>query len=274
MREFGAGVGMLFRGFGAWRQRPGTMALGLVPAAIVAAVFTAGLVALGFALPGFTEAVTPFADGWEPVWAGAVRVLLGAATFGAALLLVAVSFTAVTLVVGEPFYDRIWRAIERDTTGTVPDADYGFGQAVGDSIRLILRGILAALLAWLIGLVPLVGGIAGFVLGVSLTGWLLADELSSRALSARGLSRAERRRLLRRHRSRGIGFGVATQLCFLVPLGAVIVMPAAIAGSTLLAQSMLAPSTPAPSMPGSSTPGSSSAPPGANGSPVRPSSAP
>ena len=37
----------------------------------------------------------------------------------------------------------------------------------------------------------------------------------------------------------GISFGIATQLCFLVPLGAVVAMPAAVAGSTLLARSLL-----------------------------------
>jgi CysZ protein len=84
-----------------------------------------------------------------------------------------------------------------------------------------------------------VGGIAGTVVGVILTGRLLADELSSRALSARGYDRAARRRLLRANRSRVLGFGVATQLCFLIPLGAVAVMPAAVAGSTLLARRLL-----------------------------------
>jgi CysZ protein len=36
-----------------------------------------------------------------------------------------------------------------------------------------------------------------------------------------------------------LGFGVATQLCFLVPLGAVATMPAAVAGSTMLARELL-----------------------------------
>jgi CysZ protein len=56
---------------------------------------------------------------------------------------------------------------------------------------------------------------------------------------ARGIDRPERNALLRAHRGRALGFGVATQLCFLVPGGAVATMPAAVAGSTLLAQSLL-----------------------------------
>ena len=91
----------------------------------------------------------------------------------------------------------------------------------------------------LIGLIPFVGGVLGFVTGVLLTGWLLADELTSRALSARGLDRRARRELLRTNRARALGFGVPTQLCFLVPLGAVAVMPAAVAGSALWAHAAL-----------------------------------
>jgi CysZ protein len=239
MREFLTGAGLLLRGLGQWRRTPGAMALGLIPGTVVGLVFAAALVAWGLVLPGLVDDWTPFADTWPSFWADVVRTAIGVASFGAALLVVVVSFTAVTLAVGEPFYDRIWRATERSATGTVPDADYGFWRAVADSVRLILRGILAAALAWVIGLIPFVGGALGFATGVALTGWLLADELTSRSLSARGFDRRARRAIIRANRARALGFGVATQLCFLVPLGAVAVMPAAVAGSTLWTLSAL-----------------------------------
>lgn len=240
MREFAGGMALLGRGFAYWRRRPGLMALGLVPAAIVGAVFVAGLVTLGAFLPAITAAMTPFADGWPGIWATVIRVTLGTALFGASLVLVAVTFTALTLLVGEPFYDRIWRAVERDQGASADvDAPYGFWRSVGDGLRLILRGLAVAVGAALIALIPVVGGVLSAVFAVSFTGWLLADELASRALTGRGMDAATRRTLLRRHRARTLGFGVATQLCFLVPLGAVVTMPAAVAGSTLLARSLL-----------------------------------
>ena len=220
------------------------MALGLIPAAIVGALFLAGLIALGTFLPAITEAMTPFADGWPGVWATVIRVTVGTALMGAALVLVAVSFTALTLLIGEPFYERIWKAVEADLGGAELDADYGFWRSVGDTISLIGRGVAVALLAALLGLIPVVGGVLGAVCGVLFTGWLIADELTARALTARGMTRATRRTLMRRHRGRMLGFGVATQLCFLVPLGAVVTMPAAAAGATLLARSALEPSAP------------------------------
>ena len=239
MREFLRGAGTLGRGFGMWRRIPGVMALGLVPAAIVALLMLAALIALGMALPDLVVTLTPFAEGWPEFWSWAVRLALGLATFGGALFLAASTTTALTLTLGEPFYDRIWRAVERDTAGSVPDAGYGFWRAAGDALSLFARGVGVALLAWLVGLVPVVGGVAGAVLGVALTGRLLADELSSRALTARGIGPAERKRLLRTSRARALGFGVATQLCFLIPFGAIAVMPAAVAGATLLAQDVL-----------------------------------
>ncbi|WP_439591732.1 EI24 domain-containing protein [Microbacterium sp.] len=241
MREFVRGAGLLGRGFGWWTRRPGLMALGLVPAAIVALLFVGGLIALGVSLPGIVTAVTPFAEAWPGVWATVVRITIGTAMVGAALVILAVSFTALTLLLGEPFYDRIWKAVERDAGADAIDIGGGFWRAVGDTLSLLARGALVAVLAAVIGLIPIVGGVVGAVVGVGLTGWLLADELSSRALSARGIDRAARRELLGRHRARALGFGVATQLCFLVPFGAIATMPAAVAGSTLLARSLMAP---------------------------------
>ncbi|WP_243073637.1 EI24 domain-containing protein [Microbacterium sp. SS28] len=239
MREFFRGAGLLLAGFAWWRRRPRAMALGLLPAAIVAVLLVAALTALGASLTPLTTAVTPFAEGWVPFWRDLLRFGVGAAAFGGALVLAVVSFTALTLVVGEPFYERIWRTVERDLGGDVPDGDNPFWRSVVDGASLVGRGILVAILAALMGLIPVVGTVLGFLTGVLLTGWLLADELSSRSLAARGLTRDERRALLRAHRARALGFGVATQLFFLVPLGAVAVMPVAVAGSTALARSLL-----------------------------------
>lgn len=241
MREFLRGAALLGRGFAHWRHRPGLMAIGLVPAAIVGATLLGGLIALGMFLPAIADAVSPFADGWPTLWATVVRVAIGTAMLGAALVLVAISFTALTLLIGDPFYERIWRSVEAEHGATRFAASYGFWRSARDTASLVGRGVGVALLTALLGVIPVVGGALGAVVGVTLTGWLLADELTSRGLSARGLSPVERSRLRRGRRTRVLGFGVATQLCFLVPLGAVATMPAAVAGSTLLARSLLEP---------------------------------
>jgi CysZ protein len=77
------------------------------------------------------------------------------------------------------------------------------------------------------------------VLGALFGGWFLALELTGFAFDARGLSLGEQRRMLRRSRSTTLGFGVVTYLLFLIPLVAVIAMPAAVAGATMLARNAL-----------------------------------
>ncbi|GGH37817.1 EI24 domain-containing protein [Microbacterium album] len=236
MREFWRGAATLIDGVRWWRHRPRLMAAGLIPAAIVGLVLSAAIVALALALPSITSFLTPFADSWDEVWSTLLRLVLGAALLAGSVVLAIVTFTALTLVVGEPFYDRIWRSVEQDLGGSVPDAPYGLWRSVGDSASLVARGAFAALCAGLTGLVPVIGGACAAVLGALLNGRVLADELASRALTARGLPASERARFLRGHRARVLGFGVAVHVCFLIPFAAIAMMPAAVAGATLLAR--------------------------------------
>ncbi|WP_405374476.1 MULTISPECIES: EI24 domain-containing protein [unclassified Microbacterium] len=242
--SFVRGVRDLAQGFGYWRRTPRSMLLGLIPAAIVGVVLLAALITLAVFLTDIVDALTGFADSWTALAASLVRFAIGTGILGGAIVIAVVSFTALTLMVGDPFYERIWHAVETDLGDAPAGSDYGIWRSIRDGIGLVLRGLVAALIAALLGLVPLVGGVLGAVTAASLTGWLLADELTSRALTARGLDAAARRRLRRTHRARVLGFGVATQLCFLVPLGAVFAMPAAVAGSTVLARALLAPAPP------------------------------
>lgn len=237
--EFFTGVRMLLRGFGTWRRRPGLMALGLVPAVIAALLLAAALVPLALSLPAISDWATPFADGWLEPWRGLFRGAVSLVVFVAALALASAVFSALALAIGDPFYQRIWRAVETDL-GDAPATDGGgFWSAVGEGIRLVLLGVLVAVVVLLVGFVPLVGGAVGAVLGVTLTGRLLARELTGRAFDARDLTPLDRAALFSASRARVLGFGVATQLCFLIPGGAVVVMPAAVAGSTMLARSMM-----------------------------------
>ena len=239
LREFGIGVGMLLTGFRFWRTRPRLMALGLIPAVIAFLVLAAALVPFGLSLGVLTDWATPFADGWISPWREVLRVSLGIVLFVAALALAGAVFTALTLTIGDPFYQRIWRGAEREFGGDEPTGETGFWTTLGEGIRLIALGLLVALLTLAIGFIPLVGGFLAGATGIVLSGRLLARELTGRAFDARGLTAYSRSEVLSVSRARVLGFGVATQLCFMIPLGAVITMPAAVAGSTALARSLV-----------------------------------
>lgn len=251
IREFGAGIRLLLRGFTMWRTRPGAMNLGLVPAIIAVILLAAALIPLILNLPVIAAWITPFADEWPEPWQGLVRGLVGFVLIAAALALASAVFSALTLTIGDPFYQRIWRVVETDLGDPPPTDGGGFWSALGEGLRLVLLGILIAILVLLLGLVPVLGGVLAPVAGVFLSGRMLARELTGRAFDARDLSPADRAALFSGSRARVLGFGVATQLCFLIPGGAVAVMPAAVAGATMLARTMMqrAPQTPPPPPP-------------------------
>ena len=243
VRDFFAGVALLGRGFGVWRTAPGLMILGLIPALIVAALFVAGIIALGLNLETIAAAVTPFANGWDEPFRTGIRVIAGLAFLAVAVLIVINTFTAVTLIVGQPFYERIWRHVEQRSGGIAREAASGFwrstGRGIADGLRMALPTLLVGLGLFLLGLIPVVGTILAAVLGAFAGGWYLAVELTGLAFEARGIGLRDRRRALRSRRAMTQGFGVVTYLLFLVPLGAVIVMPAAVAGAAMLSRRVL-----------------------------------
>ncbi|MGF3057063.1 EI24 domain-containing protein [Microbacterium sp. YY-01] len=238
LAEFFVGVRTLARGFGVWRTRPALMALGLVPALITLALLAAALVPLFFSLGAVTAWATPFAEGWATGWQVTLRSALGIVVVLAALALSALIFPALTLIIGDPFYQRIWRAVEADLGGDVPAGDGSWWTSVTESISLLLWGMLIAVCVLLVGLIPLIGAPVAAVGGLISTGFVLARDLTARAFNAREFTPEYRAALFGAARARTIGFGVATQLCFAIPLGAVIVVPAAVAGSTFLARDL------------------------------------
>ncbi|PZQ90822.1 MAG: hypothetical protein DI534_06450 [Leifsonia xyli] len=232
--EVARGFGSIRHGFAFWRIRPGLMALGFVPAIFVAAVFAVLLVVLAINLPNLTDALTPFATRWWEWARWAFRLTFGLALLAGALVLTGFAFTAVTLLIGEPIYERIWRAVEEHAGGVPEGREPGFWRTVGDSGRLVAQGVVFGLGVWVIGLIPVVGVVAP-VVGFLVASRLVALELTARPLEARGLDRAERTRMLRTRSPRLLGLGIAVHLFYLIPGGQIAVMPSAVVSATLLA---------------------------------------
>ena len=247
LRQFLSGVRMLGAGFGVWRTAPGLMMLGLLPAVIVAIAFGFGVVALGLNLESITVAITPFASEWdEPLRTGA-RALAGLAMLVVAVLFIINAFTAVTLIVGQPLYERIWQHVE-GLSGGAPDAPdvtflAGMSRGVTDGIRMLIPTVLTGAALFALGFVPVAGTILSACIGAVAGGWFLAVELTGPAFESRGKTLAERQRVLRAHRPMVTGFGLASYLVFLIPLGAVVMMPVAVAGAATLSRALLAPET-------------------------------
>jgi CysZ protein len=246
-RRFFDGVVLLGRGLRMWGSDPRLMFIGAIPALIVAVVYAVALVVLFVNAPALAEAATPFADDWDEGWRTALRVAAIAAFIALGTLLVVYSYTAITLAVGDPFYEKIWRSVENRLGGIRNEVEVPFWPSVRrgilDALRILVLTAVIGIGLFVLGFIPVVGQTIVPVLGAAVAGWFLALELTGKAFEARGRTLGDRRRTLARIRPTALGFGVASYLVFLIPLGAVFVMPAAVAGATLLARQGLEEST-------------------------------
>ena len=237
--EIAEGVGSLAHGFVFWRHRPGAMLLGLLPALLSGVVLLAGLVVLASLLDPIAVALTPFAERWDAFWRTTTRVVVATSLIITAGILSARVFTALALTLGGPVYERIGAIAEEAHGGVRNPVETGFWRSLTDMGRIVLGSVLASLVIGIIGLVPVVGGATAAVLGVILPAVIVSREFTLQPLRLRGLGVPERQAVLRGSRVRALSFGLAVQLCHLVPLGAVLVMPAAVAGAVRLTRLML-----------------------------------
>ncbi|WP_315987039.1 EI24 domain-containing protein [Actinomadura sp. HBU206391] len=256
------GVGYLGRGLAWVAKRPKQYLFGLIPAFIALALFGTGLVFLGIYAGDLAEWITPFADGWSSGSRSALRVITALAIFGTGAFLSVILFTAVTLLIGEPFYESIAVRVEESQGGAPPEPDVPLHvqilRGVRDAIVIGLMAIGFGVVFFVLGFVPVIGQTVVPVAAACVTGFFLAGELTAIALERRGLRRKDRFALLRRNWLLVVGFGAATVVLFLIPLGAVFAMPGAVAGGTLLARERLAPANvglSAPGVPGLPTSG-------------------
>ncbi|TDC50273.1 hypothetical protein E1281_22155 [Actinomadura sp. KC345] len=238
------GVGYLLRGIGWIARHPTQWLFGLIPALIVLAVYGAALIFLASQIDDLAGWVTGFADGWSDAARTSARVVAGIAIYGAALFLALITFTAVTLLVGDPFYEAIAVRVEESQGGAPPDPDVPLmvqiGRAVKDALLLGIIALAFAVVFFACGFVPVIGQTVVPVIAGLVSGYFLAGELASVAMDRRGILRKERFARMRANRPLVVGFGAATVVVFLVPLGAVLAMPGAVAGGTLLARERLA----------------------------------
>ncbi|MFF3202091.1 EI24 domain-containing protein [Streptomyces sp. NPDC002962] len=245
MRDLGVGFTYLLKGQ-RWVARHGKQyGFGLVSGLITLVLYAAALVALAVWGEDFVGWSTPFADDWTSPWRGLFRGFLVVVLFALGLLLAVLTFTAVTLLIGQPFYESLSEKVDRDVSpdGTAPESGLPLWRelwiSARDSLRILCRALLWAVLLFALGFVPVVGQTVVPVIGFFVTGFFLTEELVAVALQRRGVDLRARLALLRSRKTLIWGFGTPLGLAFLVPVVAVFLMPGAVAGATLLARELL-----------------------------------
>ena len=243
LSQFGLGVRLFGRGIGLVLRTPRLLGLGLLPALLAGLLYGILLSLLIVSLPRISGAMASTVAGDSGATHDLLQVLGAVALLGAALLLGVLTFTAVTLLIGDPFYEKISGRVEY-RYGGVPDAVEvvwwrSLGRSLVDSLRLIGVSVLCGIPLFVLGLVPVVGQSVAPVLGALVGGWFLVLELTGPPFQRRGGRLRDRRRVMRANRPLALGFGVTAFVCFLIPLGAILFMPAAVAGAALVSRKAL-----------------------------------
>lgn len=242
MSDLVAGVRYLGQGQ-RWIARHGRLfGFGLLPALISLVIYAAALLALGWQAGDVAVWATPFADGWSSFWQSSLRVVFAVLLFAGGLLLAVLTFTAVTLLIGDPFYESLSEQVEESEGGapTAPDRPLWreLWTSLGDSLYVLVRALAFGIPLFVLGFVPFVGQSVIPAIGFAVAGFFLTLELSSVGMQRRGIPVRERLTMLRERKALALGFGVPLVLLFLVPFVAVLLMPGAVAGAALLVRDL------------------------------------
>lgn len=104
-----------------WVLRHGRwFGFGLLPGLVSLVLYAGALIGLGYGADDFTAWATPFADDWASPWIGLFRGFLTALVICLGLFLSVITFTAVTLLIGQPFYESLSEQVDRSEGGEAP----------------------------------------------------------------------------------------------------------------------------------------------------------
>lgn len=245
MSDLATGFRYLLKGQ-RWVARHGKQyGFGLLPGLLTLVLYLGALTSLALYGTDLTAWATPFADDWSSPWLGLFRGFLTALLFALALLLSVLTFTAMTLLIGQPFYENLSEKVDQDVSpdGTAPESGLPLHKelwiSARDSLRILVRALCWALLLFALGFIPVVGQTVVPVIGFVVTGFFLTEELTGVALQRRRVELRDRLALLRSRKLLVWGFGTPLGLAFLVPFVAVFLMPGAVAGATMMARDLL-----------------------------------
>ncbi|HET7395307.1 MAG TPA: sulfate transporter CysZ [Gammaproteobacteria bacterium] len=236
LSEFLAGARCMFQGF-SFLNLPGIRRYVLIPLLINTILFVG---ALFWAADRFAHWLDSLAA-YLPHWLAWLTWLLWPVFAATVAILLFYSFTLIANLLGAPFNSFLSANIETRLSGRAPDSGRSLWQEIAVSVRdefrrliyILWRTLLIGVLALLLLFVP-VANIAVPALWFLFTAWMLAAQYSDYPLANRGVEFSAQRALLNSRKARLLGFGCATTLCTLIPVVNFVVMPAAVAGATLL----------------------------------------
>jgi CysZ protein len=174
-----------------------------------------------------------------PNWLDWLRFLLLPLFFLIALIIVFFTFSLLGNLIAAPFNGLLAEAVECHITG-VPIPSGGFkkmmlelGRTMVSELRKLAYIALWGIPALILFVIPGLNLAAPFI-WMLFGAWMLAISYVDYPMGNHGLTFPEQRRQLGQRRYLALGFGAAVMFAIAIPLVNFLVIPAAVAGATIL----------------------------------------
>lgn len=215
---------------------PGLRRFVIIPVIINVLVFALSIWVL-------VQQFTPLVDKWLhylPDWLAWLEWLFWLIFALAAILIVFYTFAILANLIAAPFNGLLAEAVEKHLTGqpmpsggSLLSALKETPTAIIDELRKIGYYLLRAIPLLILFLIPPLN-LAAPILWVLFSAWMMAVEYCDYPMGNHGLLFAAQRKRLRQRRMLSFGFGGATLFATMIPVVNFLIMPAAVAGATVL----------------------------------------
>jgi CysZ protein len=232
--SFAAGVRAFFDGARLVRA-PGLRRYTWLPLLVSFVIIATGL----FVAFGYLTDLATHLTALLPEWLAFLGFILLPLLYLLGLLIGAWLFALLAVLVASPFLGDLSLAVERQTSGIVPeDGPSLWAGAVGSlgremrKLGYYLPRLIAVFLVTLIPVVNAAAPVLWFVFGA----WIMAIQFCDYPYENRRRPFHDTLTLLRANRATALGYGSCATLAMAIPLVNLLLIPAAVAGGTLLWQ--------------------------------------
>lgn len=236
MSELGRGLSDIGRGFAFLNKHPRLWGWVMAPAAVTLVLLGAMIVLVLRIADSLVERVASWLpDAIAGVGGSVLWVIVLVALIVGGLLV----FVSVAGIVAGPFNELLSEAVEEQVTGRT-GPPFSFGAFIASALRGIAHGIkrvvvaiIAAVLLFVLGFVPVIGTIAALLLGGYFTARGAAYDCYDAVLSRRDMPYDAKTAYLAANRSRTLGLGAGVAGMLIIPVLNLLALGVGATGATL-----------------------------------------
>lgn len=236
MQNMIKGARYLIQGFSLINQ-PGVRRFAYLPMLINTLLFS---FALWFGLSNFGGWLDALIPNWLPAWLESVLTWIIWPLFVLLLaIIVFFTFSVIANILAAPFNGILAEMVEKNVTGDLPP-EMPWAQMLKDTPSMLFNEVrkITYLLKWLLPLLLLswIPGLNLFapLLWLFFSSWTLALDYHDYPMGNHQLGFRQQRDILKKNRGLALGFGAATMVATMIPIVNFLVIPAAVAGATVL----------------------------------------